>query len=457
MTSLWSKRGDYLLAVLLVAGFGFAGWKVAHRQLAESFALASQPGPDSKISRADSLPVKTLSAEVSPAGQFRGVATFVSARPGQAVHAASLVELRDGSLRAVWFSGSREGAGDVTIQSAVLPAVGGQWGPENTVFDRSTVQHALMRYVKKIGNPVIARLPDGSLGLWMVNVSLGGWAGSAITWSRSVDEGASWSEPRRLVTSPFLNISTLVKSPPVALEGGQTALPVYHEFVTKFAEVLRLDGQGRVFDKTRIPGSHTSLQPVLLVQHPQLADIYMRSAGSPFVTTSRTTDAGKTWSSTAATPWPNPDSAVAGVVTREGETWLAMNPAATGRETLSLTRVRNEKRTATAAPWIVEGGGALRLSSLARLDYAAQLGEILTASGASEVQVKAYVDSASRQLCSGEQCAQEFSYPYLLQSRDGYIHLVYTWNRSRIKHLRFDPRQALPAAKTEMPDVAVGK
>ena len=267
----------------------------------------------------------------------------------------------------------------------------------------------------------------------------------------------SWSEPRRLVTSPFLNISTLVKSPPVALEGGETALPVYHEFVTKFAEILRLDDQGRVIDKTRIPGSQTSLQPVLLVQNPQLADLFMRSAGSPFVTTSNTTDAGKTWSLTAATPWPNPDSAVAGVVTSEGDTWLAMNPAAKGRETLSLSLVRKGEGTATAGLWAVEGGGASRLSSFGRLDYAARLGKELTASGATEMQMEAYVESASRQLCSGAQCAQEFSYPYLLQSRDGYVHLVYTWNRSRIKHVRFDPRQALLAAKIEMPDVAVGK
>ena len=93
------------------------------------------------------------------------------------------------------------------------------------------------------------------------------------------------------------------------------------------------------------------------------------------------------------------------------------------------------------------GTGRARAAALASSDVGT----------AGEVQLQAYVDSASRQLCAGAQCAQEFSYPYLLQSRDGYIHLVYTWNRSRIKYLRFDPRQTLPAAKTELPDAAVGK
>ena len=355
------------------------------------------------------------------------------------------------------FSGSREGAGDVTIQSAVLStANAGQWSPESTIFDRTTIERGLMRYVKKLGNPVIARAPDGSLVLWMVNVSLGGWAGSAISWSRSADEGVSWSEPRRLVTSPFLNISTLVKSPPVALEGGQTALPVYHEFVRKFAEILRLDAQGQVVDKIRIPGSQASLQPVLLVQNPALAQIYMRSAGTPVVTISKTTDAGKTWSPAAATAWPNPDSAVAGLVTAGGDTWLAMNLATAGREKLSVVKVGKGHQPAAATSWVVEGD-APQKPALPRQDYATRLGNEMRASGANEAQAKAYVDSASRQLCGGEQCAQEFSYPYLLQSSDGNIHLVYTWNRTRIRHMRFDPLRAFPAAKTGASDASVHK
>ena len=447
MTPLFLKRGDSLLATLLFAAFALAGWKVLGRPPSANFAATLQSGLSTSIGAPESAPVPNPALKPSAQTKSRYEARFASAAPGQAVHAASVVELRDGSLRAVWFSGSREGAGDVTIQSAVLSNESGQWAKESTVFNRATVQRGLMRYVKKLGNPVIARATDGSLVLWMVNVSLGGWAGSSITWARSADEGVSWSEPRRLVTSPFLNISTLVKSPPVALEGGQTALPVYHEFVTKFAEVLRLDSGGQVVDKIRIPGSQTSLQPVLLVQSPERSQIYMRSAGAPYVTTSKTADAGKTWSPTVPTALPNPDSAVAGLVTVAGDTWLALNPAATGRGTLSLIKVNNGGRLETASSWYVEGDVSQK-TTLARPDYAMRLGNELKASGASEAQAQAYVGSAVRQLCRKDQCAQEFSYPYLLQSKDGYVHLVYTWNRTRIKHIRFDPRQVFQAAKT---------
>ncbi|UUZ69123.1 exo-alpha-sialidase [Polaromonas sp. P2-4] len=173
---------------------------------------------------------------------------------------------------------------------------------------------------------MIARAPDGSLWLWMVNVSLGGWAGSSITWARSTDEGASWSHPRRLVTSPFLNISTLVKGAPVAYQDGQVGLPVYHEFVTKFAEILRVNPQGQVIDKVRIPGSQASLQPVVLVAGPEQAQVYMRSGNATALMASSTNDAGRTWSSAEASAWPNPDSALAGVVTRSGHAVAGLEP-----------------------------------------------------------------------------------------------------------------------------------
>ena len=439
---------DRLAGLLIVAAFAAGGWKIVSREPAAHFAPVAQNAfPSARSSdELTSPPTRSrLAQETSPDGSFRFDARFVSATPGQAVHAASLVELRDGRLQAVWFSGSREGAGDVSIRTAVLDPSSLQWGPETTLMGREQLQRGLWRYVKKIGNPVIARAPDGSLLLWMVNVSLGGWAGSSISWVRSTDEGKNWSQPRRLVTSPFLNISTLVKAGPVAMTNGDISLPVYHEFLTKFGEVLRLNSDGQVIDKVRIANSRTSLQPVLLPSDAGHAQIYLRSGTARALMTSDTSDGGKTWSSTQASAWPNPDSALAGLVSGSGGQWLALNPAEKNRDVLALLQVPVGASFDGARRWTVESSVTPQ-TPISANSFDRLLSAELVARGASAAQAQAYVAGAMRQLCGGGSCAQEFSYPYLLQSRDGSIHLVYTWHRTRIKHVRFDPLQRVPVA-----------
>lgn len=426
------------MAAALVLAFALAGWKISQRTPASPLTVPLS-GPVAPVA-------KPPSQQLSPDGRFRFDAQFVSSSPGQAVHAASMVELNDGRLRAVWFSGSREGAGDVTIQTAVMDPASLRWGAESTLFDRNKLQQGLWRYVKKLGNPVIARAPDGALWLWMVNVSLGGWAGSSITWARSADEGFTWSAPHRLVTSPFLNISTLVKAAPVNFENGETGLPVYHEFVTKFGEVLRINSAGQVIDKVRIPGSRGSLQPVVLVSASEKAQIYMRAGNATALMASHTTDAGKTWAPTQVTAWPNPDSAVGGAVTNAGTQWLALNPAPRNREVLALLQTAAGGSFDGATPWLVESSANPQVRT-SLTEYERLLSQELKARGAREDEVQAYVASARRQLCGDQSCSQEFSYPYLLQSRDGYLHLVYTWHRTRIKHVRLDPLQNLQAAQ----------
>ena len=107
---------NFLLASLVAIAFIAAAYKIANRPMQAAFALSTVPAlPD--MQKPTSRVVPNLQAQ------------FVSSEPGKAVHAPSVVELRDGSLRAVWFSGSREGAGDVTIQTAVFNNDSQQWGP----------------------------------------------------------------------------------------------------------------------------------------------------------------------------------------------------------------------------------------------------------------------------------------------------------------------------------------
>ena len=177
-------------------------------------------------------------AKVAAAPQYNS--RFVSSQLTDFVHSSSVTALPGGDLMAVWFAGSREGAADVQVRTARFDARSGEWGGEQVLATRESTRDGTQRYIRKLGNPVIALGPDKRLWMFYVSVSVGGWATSAINVMVSDDLGANWSAPRQLVTSPFFNISTLVRAAPVFHADGSIGLPVYHEFMGKFAEYLYL-------------------------------------------------------------------------------------------------------------------------------------------------------------------------------------------------------------------------
>ena len=106
---------------------------------------------------------------------------------------------------------------------------------------------------------------------------------------------------------------------------------------------------------------------------------------------SRSEDAGDSWSALASAGLPNPFSGLDAIRLRDGRVLLAFNDTQNNRSNLRLA--------------VSPDGGATwqRLNSLVE-----------------------------------EEAGQEFSYPFLLQSSDGLIHLVYTWKRKGIRHVVFN-------------------
>lgn len=411
------KTGLYhalVFGVILVA-FAAAFYKVARHPSPASFQM-----PEVAVQSANST------------ADFRS--HFVSARHDIHVHAASLVELRDGRIRAFWFEGSREGAPDVEIRGAVFDPAKNLWSGASSVADRESTQRGLLRYVKKLGNPVATRTADGTLWLYYVTVSLGGWAGSSITVITSRDDGATWSAPRRLVSSPFINISTLVKGTPYSYSDGSIGLPAYHEFIGKFGELLRISG-GEVIDKQRLSSGNTTLQPVMLVKNPQQATAMMRysGAGARRVIATTTADAGRHWSVPAKTALANPDAAVSGAVLPDGRILLALNDIEEGRDALSLV-ISGDSGSTWKTVYRLEDQRGQKAGPARFAQLAAQSARATDSNITNGAQ---YAESAKRIKCKAQDCDFEFSYPYLIQTRSGDFHLVYTWNRSYIKHVMF--------------------
>ena len=184
------------------------------------------------------------------------------------VHAGSLVELADGRVRAFWFAGNREGGPEVGIHTAVLDPAQGSWSAEKRILDRYQVAEHFDTHIRKLGNGVAVRDPDGRLRLFVVAVSFGGWAAGRLVVAESLDNGESWQLTDQLSLSPFLNISYLVKGNPVRFADGTLGLPVYHEFIGKFGELLRIDEANRVVERQRIGHGRKAIQPVVLIRSP---------------------------------------------------------------------------------------------------------------------------------------------------------------------------------------------
>jgi len=339
-------------------------------------------------------------ATISPTTTPLGEAPHAELLPhaGPTAHAVTLASRADGKLMAAWFAGSREGASDVAIFSSVYDR--GAWSAPQVIVDRRRAQHDTHRLIRKLGNAVLWRDAHNVLHLWFVSVSYGGWSGSAINHMQSSDDGRHWSPATRIVTSPFWNLATLVRNPPVALADGGVALSAYHEFLTKRPEWLRFDRNLRLLDQARIPDSAGTLQPAAapLDQHRALA-LLRDSTPLHRLRAAYSNDAGGRWQPPIVTSIPNPDSAIALHRLADGTLLLACNPLEAHRNTLALLRSRDEGRT-WSAPMIVEQGAP----------------------------------------------DDEFSYPALLQDSTGVVHLAYTWKRQTIKHVALSPAQieALP-------------
>jgi len=316
----------------------------------------------------------------------------------KAVHCSSAIELDDTKIRAFWYGGTREGSGDVDIFTSVFNIKTNIWTPDASLVTKFKAEKDLNRYVKKLGNAVVVRDLKNRLWLFFVTVKFGGWSGSSINYIISEDEGNSWSKIKRLITSPFLNISTLVKGRPFLYEDGSIGLPVYHELLGKFPELLKISEEGKVLYKKRLTWGRKTLSPEVLPVTEKMAFCYLRYTGRQerFIYYLQTFDGGLTWSRPKKTDLLNHNSAFSCLKTKDDLILKALNYSDKERDDLTLVVSKDLGKT-----W-----------------------------------KKVFVFEQEKTLKYGTK--HEFSYPWILQMKKGDFHLFYTWRRKHIKHIYFN-------------------
>jgi predicted neuraminidase len=327
-------------------------------------------------------------AMAAPAAEF----VFTTA-PFASAHASTLVELRNGDLLAAWFGGAAEGRPDVAIWSSRKS--GGGWSePAEIVREPDIACY----------NPVLFHSEDGRLWLYYK------FGPHPTSWTAgrrwSDDEGKTWSRAEHLPAGIYgpIRAKPLVR-PDGAIVSG-TSVESYHSWA---AWIERSIDNGKSWAKIGpigLPDSRVSkeaspsssdpfdwsdtygiIQPSVVGLGADKLRLYARSTrqiGKVCIADSQ--DGGLHWTAARPIDVPNPNSGIDAVALRDGRVVLAYNNTSKGRTPLNLA---------------------------------------VSADG-----------EHFRMFQTLEDQPGEYSYPALIQGREGDLHITYTWNRKRIRYVR---------------------
>lgn len=302
--------------------------------------------------------------QIAPAeGPPRLAHAFEYRSPAGTAHAPAL-RILDGAASVLWFDGSREAAGDVRILAAPL-----ELGAEaELLLERGDVAAALRprQAVRVLGNTIQA---GQGRALLATVVSLGGWAAASIVHLSMGPDGPA--RGRRLVLSPFLNRSHLVRAPSVAFENGDIGVPAYFEMGAVFGEFLRISPEGRVRAKRRMSVGMRAIQPMVVPLSPLRAVAFLRDFDpeTDRLVAVWTEDGGQSWSDPERLALPSPDAPVAALRLSGGQILMAFNDAAARADSMDLALSSDGGRSWRRLGPIdgPDGEGDLRYPALAHL------------------------------------------------------------------------------------------
>jgi predicted neuraminidase len=284
-----------------------------------------------------------------------------------------------GALVAAWFGGPYEGHPEVGIWLARREA--GHWSaPVEIAQGRDRRGRR-----SPCWNPVLFQPREGPLLLfYKVGPSPRRWWGML---TRSSDGGRSWSAPARLPRG----ILGPIKNKPVELEDGALLCPSSTEGLFWRCHLERTQGHGASWQNLSLRASRTrgSIQPSILRYPGEGMQILCRSKQGAI--TSCWSQDGLRWGRMQPLDLPNPDSGIDAVMLADGRALLVYNHTRQGRMPLNLALSHDGMH------W-----------------------------------------QPSQAL---EEAPGEYSYPAVIQAADGCIHVTYTWQRRRIRHVELEPAE----------------
>jgi predicted neuraminidase len=307
-------------------------------------------------------------------------------------HASTIAESK-GNLVAAWFGGTKEKHPDVGIWVSRLE--NGKW--TTPVEVANGVESPEKRH--PTWNPVLHQMKSGAksgslLLFYKVGPSPSTWWGMMMT---SDDGGKTWSKPQRLPDG----IAGPIKNKPVELGNGELLCPSSTEDKGWRVHFERTADQGKTWQRTDAINDGKEfgvIQPTVFFHKGGKLQALFRSRQGKIVE-SWSEDNGKTWGKLASTALPNPNSGFDGVTLKDGRHLLVYNHVIT-----------------QPGKW----GGRAPLNVAISEDGKTWKAALALETGPPEA---------------------EYSYPAVIQTGDGLIHVTYTWKRKKVKHVVIDLRK----------------
>jgi predicted neuraminidase len=357
------------------------------------------------------------------------------------VHASSIVETPGGSMLAVWYEngpaneayyfrgGDEDKSDDVRIAGARLRAGAPAWDAPFVISDTFGVSD---------NNPALGI--DAQKRLWLVHATLLAvpartWGSALLQYRVSTDyEGAGaprWERSSVLVPKPdgidemiaraaddarrrtgrqspqgvqrardmldrlddpfARRLGWMPRTHPVPLKDGSFILPLANENFNFAAMAITGDG-GETWTFSRpVPGLGVTQPSIVQLQDGGLLAFFRDATPAHRIHRSESTDGGMTWTPVAPTTLPNPGGGIEALALAGGDLAIVYNDKESSpRDRLAVSISQDGGKT---WPW-------------------------------------------TRHLENTP--GQRFDYPSIVQGRDGSLHVTYSYNLERIKHVTFN-------------------
>ncbi|WP_086476119.1 sialidase family protein [Arenibacter amylolyticus] len=355
---------------------------------------------------------------------------FIFPFQSQHVHASSIVALPNGDLLSCWFQGSGERkANDVQIMGSRLQKGHAAWSAPFVMADTPGQPDC---------NPVLFVDGDGKLFLFWIVVQANRWERSILKYKTAVDylkSGApnwDWQEvillkpdekfentietqfkampPRGLTWAEYApNYETMIleaakdktkketgwmtRIHPTVLPSGRILLPLYSDGYN-LSLIAISDDQGTTWQPSLPIVGYGNIQPSIVRKKDGSLVAYMRDNGDApgRILESTSKDDGYTWTPASKSNIPNPGTSMETLVLANGNWIMVYNDLESGRSSLAVSLSEDEGKT-----W-----------------------------------------KWTRNLEVHENGS--FSYPSMIQTRDGFIHITYSYHiagNKTIKHVAF--------------------